>query len=120
MPIRGFKAAAFAPRVVTEHGHLPVVTVAIALEDLDRRRLARAVRPEQREDLAPGDIEVHTVDCVQGAVRLAQPPDEHRRLLRGRAGRGPGPSRNKRRVVNQVVGLVSVPAVSSARLGYRH
>ena len=77
---------AFVARVVPEHRHLALVPMAEALQDLDRRRLAGAVRPQQREDLAPGDLEVHPVDRLQGPVRLAQPPDRNRCLL----GRGAG------------------------------
>ncbi len=39
-------------RVVPEHRHVAAVPAAVALEDLDRRRLAGPVRPEQREHLA--------------------------------------------------------------------
>ena len=39
-------------RVTTEHDNATVVSLAKALEDLDDRGLACAVRPEQREDLA--------------------------------------------------------------------
>ena len=40
------------PRVVAENGHIAAGAGAVALEDLDRRGLARAVGPEQAEDLA--------------------------------------------------------------------
>jgi hypothetical protein len=38
--------------IAAEHADLAAVTRAIALEDLDRRRLAGAVGPEKPEDLA--------------------------------------------------------------------
>jgi hypothetical protein len=41
------------------------ITGAVALEDLDRRRLARAVRTEQAEDLALGNLEA---DPAHGLV----------------------------------------------------
>ena len=45
-------------RVDAEHADLAVGARAEALEDLDRRRLAGAVRPEEGEDLAALDLEV--------------------------------------------------------------
>jgi len=38
-------------RITAEHRDLAAVPVPVPLEDLDGRRLARPVRPEQREDL---------------------------------------------------------------------
>ncbi len=55
-----------------EHGGRPAVRDAQALEDLDRRRLAGAVRPEQAEHLAGGDVEVDPVDGEDLAVALDQ------------------------------------------------
>ena len=40
------KVRALAPRVDAEHAHLARVGAAVPLEDLDRRRLARAVGTE--------------------------------------------------------------------------
>ena len=48
---------AVAPRVDAEHAHLAGVGAPVALEDLDGGGLARAVRPEQAEDLADRDRE---------------------------------------------------------------
>ena len=45
-------------RVEAEHADLARVALPVALEDLDRRRLAGAVRAEQAEDLADGHLEV--------------------------------------------------------------
>ena len=45
----------------------------------DRRRLARAVRAEDADDLAGADLEIDMVDRQRGAVALGQPrrPDHH-------------------------------------------
>src|SRR5207302_1619076 len=43
------------------------------LEDLDGRRLACAVRPEEREDLAALDLEVDSGHGLERAIALAQP-----------------------------------------------
>ncbi len=51
--------------VEAEDDRLAAVGRPQALEDLDRRRLARAVRPEQAEDLARGDIEIDPVDGLR-------------------------------------------------------
>ena len=51
-------------------------------QDMDRRRLAGAVRSEKGVDRPLGDLEVDTVEDDLRAVRLAQP---------GGADRGPGP-----------------------------
>src|SRR5438874_2717511 len=60
------------PGIVPEHRHLARVAAAVALEDLDRRRLAGAVRPEQPEHLALLDVEVDAAHGLERAVRLAQ------------------------------------------------
>ena len=64
-------------RVDAEHAHLAARAVAVALEDLDRRGLAGAVRPEQREGLAAMDVEAHAVDGVVLPVVLAQVAHAH-------------------------------------------
>ena len=71
-------AAARALRVLAEHGHVAAVARPVALEDLDRRRLAGAVRAEEPEDLALGDLEAHAAQRLVGAVRLAQLVDGDR------------------------------------------
>ena len=48
--------------IEAEHRGVAAVAPAVALEDLDGRRLARAVRPEEPEDLALGDVEAHTAE----------------------------------------------------------
>jgi hypothetical protein len=63
-------------RVVAEDGDDPARAAAVALEDLDGRRLARAVGAEEAEDLAPGDVEVDAADRLELAVGLAQVSDQ--------------------------------------------
>ena len=74
-----------APRVGAEHLDLTGAGLAEALEDLDGRRLAGAVGPEEREDLAAADLEVDPADGLVVAVALVQRPDRDDRL----AGRRP-------------------------------
>ena len=66
-----------ARRVEAEHADLAGGPVAVALEDLDRRRLARAVGPEQAEHLA----------AAHGEVDAAARPRARRRPCAGRAPR---------------------------------
>ena len=67
-----------------EHAHLAGVAVAVALEDLDGRRLAGAVRAEQPEDLAFLDREVDPAHRLEVPVGLAQAADLDRRHARDR------------------------------------
>src|SRR5690606_12511138 len=69
-----------AGRVGAEHRDLAGGTDPLPLEDLDRRRLAGTVRPEQGEDLTAMDVEADVVDRVEGAVTLAQAPHPHGRF----------------------------------------
>ena len=64
--MRSRHARAGALRVLAEHLDLAAVAVAVALEDLDRRRLAGAVRAEQAEHLAGADLEVDAADAPRG------------------------------------------------------
>ena len=66
-----------------EHADLARRAQAVALEDLDGRRLAGAVRAEQGEGLTAGDVEVDAVDGDDAAVRLAQSADPHRGIRAG-------------------------------------
>ena len=61
--------------IVSEHPHLAAVALAVALEDLDRRRLAGAVRAEEPEDLARLDREVDPAHRLEVPVRLPQAAD---------------------------------------------
>ena len=72
------KRRAAAPGIEAEHLTSPASRGAVALEDLHRRRLAGAVRPEQAEDLAPLDLEVDPLDRLDVAVGLAQARDAER------------------------------------------
>ena len=58
--------------VDAEHRHVTAVTLPVALEDLDGRRLAGPVRPEQAEDLPLLDREADPGDGLHGAVALAE------------------------------------------------
>src|SRR3954469_4529124 len=58
--------------VEAQHRDLARPALAIALEDLDRRRLSRAVGPEQPVDLAPLDAEVDAAHGLDVSVGLAQ------------------------------------------------
>ena len=80
-------------RIGPEDADRSAIGSPVALEDLDRRRLAGAVRPEERERLAAGDPERDAVDDRPAAVALDEPLDLDRRVRRaGRrrlaAGRG--------------------------------
>src|SRR4029077_13786468 len=59
-------------RVDAQHFDAAGVAVAVPLEDLDSRRLARPVRAEQAEDLARLDGEVDAPDRLEVAVGLSQ------------------------------------------------
>ncbi len=65
-------------RVVAEHRGNAGVAPAVALEDLDGRRLAGAVRAEEPEDLACGHLEADPAERLDAAVRLAQVADADR------------------------------------------
>jgi hypothetical protein len=62
--------------IVAEHRDDAGRAGPVALEDLDRGRLAGAVGPEQAEDLAHGDLEVQAPHGLVLAVGLAQVADE--------------------------------------------
>ncbi len=66
--------------VLAEHADLAGAALAIALEDLGRRGLARAVWPEEGEDLARLDLEVKTANRLEIAIRLVQSADRNDRL----------------------------------------
>ena len=70
-----------------EHRDLAGGAGAIALEDLDDRRLAGAVGAEQAEDGSPRDREVDAGDGLVIAIGLAQTKDPNHRIppIPGRA-----------------------------------
>src|SRR5918996_898953 len=87
------KVAACASRILPEHTHLAGVSLAVALQDLHRRRLARPVRAEKREDLAGPDLEGDAVENLPRAVGLAEAGDPdrgHRRIPATPAGGNSG------------------------------
>ena len=55
-----------------KHRDSSSIAGAKSLQDLNGRRLARAVRPEQGEDFSLRDGKVNALDRYQAAVRLAQ------------------------------------------------
>ena len=75
--------ATAAAGVEPEHLGVTAVTRPVALEDLDRRRLPGAVRPEQRDDLARLDLEGDTSQRVASAIALDQTFDANARLHDG-------------------------------------
>ena len=81
--------------IVAEDAHFAGIAFAVALEDLDGRRLAGAVGPEQPEDLSFLDREVDLPDRLEVAVGLAQAADLDRRHRRRRVD---GTRRYSRRV----------------------
>jgi hypothetical protein len=86
-PDAGLERVCAARDVKAEDDRLAAVGRAKALEDLDRGRFARAVRPEQAKDLACGDIEIDPIDGARVAVTLDQAADTDDRLPGDRAGR---------------------------------
>ena len=61
-------------RVEAEHLDLAAVALPVALEDLDGRRLAGAVRAEQAEDLARRHLEVDSAHRLERAVATCAGP----------------------------------------------
>ena len=58
--------------VHVEDMDLAARTSPVAFQDLDRRRLARAVRPEQGEDLALTHLETQPIDSAERSVLHAE------------------------------------------------
>ena len=73
MPICRRSARSPLRRVEPEHPDLARAAVPVALEDLGGRRLAGAVRPEEREHLTPVDVQVDAGHRLDVAVGLAEP-----------------------------------------------
>ena len=69
-----------SPGIEAEHADLALGALAVTLEDLDRRRLAGAVGPEQPEHLAAAHLEVDPADRLELAVGLAQAADLDREI----------------------------------------
>ena len=77
----------------------PAGRLGQAEQHQDRRRLARAVGPEDADDLAGADLEIDMVDREVGAVALGQPlgPDDDARPAIARAPSGGRSGRRRRR-----------------------
>ena len=89
-------AAPVARRVQAQHPDGPAVGAPVALEDLDGRRLAGAVRAEQGEQLAPPDVERDARQDSRPAYALRSPSTRIAGRRPGRRRRrplGPRPSR---------------------------
>ena len=69
------QAHALTPRIHAEDAHLAGIGASVALEDLDRGGLARAVGTEEAEDLADRDRERDPVDRGGRAVALLERGD---------------------------------------------
>jgi len=65
---------------VAEHAHRAAAGAGQTGQDADQRGLARAVRPEQAEELAGVDVEAHV---VEGAGRAAFAEVRLRDVLEG-------------------------------------
>ena len=76
MPIRSRSSRSSASPAPAEHLDLARVGRGQALADLDGRRLAGAVGPEQAEALAAADLEVEAVDGDDVAVGFAELADD--------------------------------------------
>ena len=87
MPIRSRIPELVVLRVEAEHRDLAGGAGAIALEDLDDRRLAGAVGAQEPEDGSPRDREVDAGDGLVTVVGLAQTADPNHRIppIPGRA-----------------------------------
>ena len=81
---------AAAPRVHAQDLHIALVAMAEALQDLDGRRLARAVGAQQRVDLPRLDRQIDAVGRADRAVALDQAAHRDRR---GRRRHGPDHTR---------------------------
>ena len=75
-PIRSRSARGAAPGSWPRTVAVAAVTAPVALEDLDRGRLARAVRSEQAEDLALGYLEADPSERLDAAVGLREVGDD--------------------------------------------
>jgi hypothetical protein len=69
--------------VDAEHPDVAAGPAAVALENLDRRRLAGAVRPQEAEDLTGLHLEVDASNGLVLSVTLRQAADGDRRFGHG-------------------------------------
>ena len=84
----GTQRGAVPCRIEAEDPDHALVGAPVALEDLDRRRLARTVRPEEREALAPPDVERQPGDDRPPVVALDEAADLDREVDRRARGHG--------------------------------
>ena len=73
MPSRVRSHFAIGLPSAAEHLHVAGIGREQALENLDRRGFAGAVRPEEAEAFARADVEIETVDRGDVAVPLHEP-----------------------------------------------
>ena len=79
----GTQRAPAAGWVRAQDAHPATIRLPVSLDDLDGRRLARAVRPEQRDELPGTDFERDAIHDRAVAVSLDQPLDDDRRAATG-------------------------------------
>ena len=103
-------------RVTSEDGHLPAVTAAEPLENLERRGLARTVRTEQGENLSRVDVQVQAVDRDEVTVASRQTPDVHdgRRRPIGNSGQSRTSGRAVTRTASTAGASVLLPSPTSS------
>ena len=73
--MRGLSAAPWRDGIEPQHANATAVGLAVPLEDLHRRRLASAVRSEQREHFSRLNLERQPVDDGAAVVALDQVAD---------------------------------------------
>ena len=73
------EGVALVARVEAEHGNRTLVAVPVALHDLDQRRFAGPVRPQQRVHLPGLNAQIDPVYGAYRPVALHEPPDFDRR-----------------------------------------
>src|ERR1051326_1178167 len=69
-PDAGFERACLSNRVVPKDRYGTRIGVSVALEDLDRSRLAGAIRTQEREDFTASDRERDAIDDPSAVVAL--------------------------------------------------
>ena len=79
-PTRDRRAGPPRRRVLAEDADAPAVAAPVALDDLDGRRLAGAVRTEHRDELAGRDRERDAVEDRPAAIPLDESVDHDRGL----------------------------------------
>ncbi len=126
IPARPRRCGRPARDVLALEEHPPVGGLLQAGEDVEHRRLARAVRPDQADDLARGHVERHLVERAQASEADRDPVrGEHGVAPRPRSARPPsrrpGPRRCYRTWLVATFGALAgaPPAPSPGDLGRR-